>query len=270
MLGTETHRDRAVAADLLEPVQQRRRGVERVGQLGAAQTQGPGGDEHEGVGGIDQARLDLVALRPQHVHRIARGQEPARRGAAWLHELQPDGRAGAGDAVKHEGALDHGLAVRRRKPGDDDLAGVGVKDADARLRPRRRGHEPLVERERADRRGHVAACAREIDDALAHRDLGEGVLDVGVLAAGRADDADLGERRDAAAHAVELPPVGVGRPDRGKKDRRPVLLPRGQVAAVEDDRLRGAAAHEHRRNRPLRHRRLPCAQRRSTVRCSMS
>ncbi len=60
----------------------------------------------------------------------------------------------------------------------------------------------------------------------------------------RADDADLRERGDAAAHAVELAPVGIRAADRGEEDRVPLGAVARQVARVEHDGVAGAAAHE--------------------------
>ena len=86
------------------------------------------------------------------------------------------------------------------------------------------GHEPLVDREGADRRGAVAAVALVVHHGLGDLDLGERVVDVGVGMAGWADDAGLGQRGDAAAQAVELAAVGIGAPEGGEQDpvaRRP-------------------------------------------------
>src|SRR6185369_422045 len=69
----------------------------------------------------------------------------------------------------------------------------------------------------------------------------------------RADDADLGKRGDAAAHAIELPAVRIGGPDCGEEDLVPRAPVTRQVTLVKHDRLARAAAHEHGRNLLLLH-----------------
>ena len=106
-------------------------------------------------------------------------------------------------------------------------------------------HQPLVDRERADGRRHVPAVAVVVDARLVDQHLRERVVDVGIRVGRRADHAHLGERRHAAAHAVELAHAGVGRADHGQEDRLPLGARGRQVAGVEHDRLGRAAAHEH-------------------------
>src|SRR3546814_6360048 len=79
---------------------------------------------------------------------------------------------------------------------------VGVVDAHQGAVARRL-HQPLVDGEGAHGRGHVPAVRLEVDNRVLHRDLREGVIDVGIRPARRADDADLGQRRDAAARSEE-------------------------------------------------------------------
>lgn len=59
---------------------------------------------------------------------------------------------------------------------------------------------------------------------------------------GGADDADFGERRRAAAQAVELAAVAVGRAERAEEDGRPERARGGEVGLAEEKGARGAAA----------------------------
>ena len=70
----------------------------------------------------------------------------------------------------------------------------------------------FLDRKRPDRGGHVSAIAAIVDVGVVDRNLREGVVDIGVGAARWSDDANLRQRRYAAAHAVELPHVGSGEP----------------------------------------------------------
>jgi hypothetical protein len=103
-----------------------------------------------------------------------------------------------------------------REAGVEQPAGVGVVDADQR-RPVGAGTEALVDRERPDGRGQVAAVGPEVDHRPVHRHLGEGVVDIGVGPGRRADDGRLGQRGDAAAHPVELTAERVGAAQGGQQ-----------------------------------------------------
>ena len=92
---------------------------------------------------------------------------------------------------------------------------------------------------------HVAAIALVVDMGLAHLHLREGVIDIGVVARRRRDDAGLRQGGDAAAHAVELAAVRIGAAQRRQEDRIPLRPVGWQVAGMEHDGLAGAAAHEH-------------------------
>jgi hypothetical protein len=61
----------------------------------------------------------------------------------------------------------------------DELAGVGVVDANGRVGLGGARHEPVVVSEGADRSGDVAAVAGEIYGRGADPDGGEGVVDLG-------------------------------------------------------------------------------------------
>ena len=60
----------------------------------------------------------------------------------------------------------------------DQLASIGVVNAHRDLAVARTPHEPLVDGERADGRGHVAAVGAVVDAGPVHGDLGEGVVHV--------------------------------------------------------------------------------------------
>src|SRR5207249_9231435 len=106
-----------------------------------------------------------------------------------------------------------------------------------------RADQALVDREGAHRRRAVAAVAVVVHRRLLDLDLGERVVDVGAGQRGRADDARLGERRDAAAEAVELAAVGIGAAERGEQDRIPLAARLGKIFGVEAETAARAASH---------------------------
>ncbi|EJT68039.1 hypothetical protein GGTG_14382 [Gaeumannomyces tritici R3-111a-1] len=113
---------------------------------------------------------------------------------------------------------------------------------EAEHRPRRHGHYARVDGEGADGGRHVAAVARVVDQVVAHAQGGKGEVDVGALDRGGADDAGLGQARDAAAHAVQLPAVlRVRAADAGAEDGRPGGPVRWEVGLAEHDGPRRAA-----------------------------
>jgi hypothetical protein len=116
-----------------------------------------------------------------------------------------------------------------------------------------RFHQALVDRERPYRGRAVATVPGVVHHGRAHVDLGEGVVHIGVRVGRRTDDARLGEGRDTAADAVELPPVRVGTPERGQQDAVALRARRRKVAVVEDEAAAGAAAHVNGANLLLSH-----------------
>src|SRR3546814_17259076 len=64
--------------------------------------------------------------------------------------------SGAGDTLQGIAAVDRGIAVRHAEGGDDDLAGIHVVDADARLVALNL-HQPLVDCKGTDAIGS-ASC----------------------------------------------------------------------------------------------------------------
>src|SRR5262249_29842418 len=169
-------------------------------------------------------------------------QQPPRARAAGVDEVERDARAAAGDAGELEVALAGRLAVAHGDVREDQLLGVRVVDADQRLAVTR-AHEPLVDGEGTDRRGAVAAIAVVLDDRRLHVHLRERVVDVGVGVRGRADDARLGQRRDAAAQPVELATVGVGAAERGQEDPIAWHAGRRKIVGAEDEAATRATAH---------------------------
>ena len=92
----------------------------------------------------------------------------------------------------------------------DDLAGIGVENAHRGLR--RIGsdwHDALIDGERPHGRAHIAAIAIVIDAGVLDADLGECVIDIGIVARGFGDHADFRQRRHPTAHAVELTAIRI-------------------------------------------------------------
>ena len=134
------------------------------------------------------------------------------------------GAGRAGDAVDLQiavGGQRHRPSTGKRATMIFDVLVLWMRTTASPLR--RRGHEAFLDGERADRRGHVPAIAAVVDRGVAHGDLRERVVDIGIRPARRPDDADLRERGDAAAHAVELATVGIRRAHDLQEDRIPAL-----------------------------------------------
>jgi hypothetical protein len=198
-------------------------------------------DEHTGVGRVHHGCVHPAHPGDvEHVPRLARGQQLSGAGAARLAELEVHGGAATGDARYLEGAGAH------------ELGRVGVVNDDPRLVPVG-VHQRLVDREGSHGRGHIAAVAVVVHRRIPNRDLREGEIDVGLRMGGRTHDADLGKRRDAPAHAVQLTGIRVGAADGGEEDRVPRRPIGRQVLLPEHDRFAGAAAHEHGRDLALSH-----------------
>ncbi len=243
--ASNAHGHRSRKPDGAQLFQHVRARVQHVRQFGAAQAQCRCGDEDAGVGRIDHGQLaGADAGHVQYVHHAARGQQFARGRATGVQKVQPHRRARSRHAGNHQLAHRHALAACHAKRGPYQLARVGVVDADYRF-ALCGGHQPFVHREGPHGRGHVAAVAAVVDLGVLDLHLREGVVDVGVRSRRRADHTDLGERRHAAAHAVELPAVGVGAADGGQEDRVPCRALRWQVRRMEDQRLAGAATGEY-------------------------
>src|ERR1700735_1535379 len=103
----------------------------------------------------------------------------AGRSAARRDKLELDRRSTARDAGEDEITFDSGFAVFERETGDNQLAGVGIVDADDGLGSGG-GHEAFIDSEGSDGGRHVAAVAAVIDEGFTDGDLGKGVIDVGL------------------------------------------------------------------------------------------
>ena len=235
-----SHRDGCGAADRLERVEQGRVPLQRVRQLG----RGAGRDRRRARTRTGWRRRSCCAsIRPSpatssmSVARPLGSSRPVRAPAGSAKSS----RIGAPVPATPSSARSPATAAcspSMPEPRDDDLARVGVVDAHGRIAGRSDGG-PGPRRPRTARPPRTCCrnCrsnrrARDLD-----RDLREGVVHVGIVAARRADDADFRQRGDAAAHAVELPPVGVGRAHDGEEDRRPGVAVGGQIACAEHHRL---------------------------------
>jgi hypothetical protein len=69
----------------------------------------------------------------------------------------------------------------------------------------------------------------------------------------RADDHGLGQRRGAAAHAVELAAIGIGAAENGQKDALDRAAVGRQIARMKEYALARATAVEGSRNPGLAH-----------------
>ena len=152
-------------------------------------------------------------------------------GMAWpARPVSQRWNAAAGNAGQLEVARHCRLATLDGHVRDDDLVRVGVVDAHDGLAVDR-ADEPLVDRERAHRRGAVAAVALVVHDGRADLDLRERVVDVRAGPRAGADDAGLRERRDPAAHAVQLAAVWIGAAERGRERLHRMMQPPARSAA---------------------------------------
>ena len=171
--------------------------------------------------------------------RLPVGKQRTGDRAPGIEEVQADRRRRAGHAV------DAGLAVVGDAPAGgqhrhvDARARVDVEHAHRGLAVPRR-HQPLLDREGADAREHVAAVGPRVDRLLADADLGEQVVDVAARLRGLRDDRDLAGQRAAAADAVDL--QQVGRADRA--DQR-LVARRARLRAASRAGRTGRARCRH-------------------------
>ncbi|KND92268.1 NAD/NADP-dependent betaine aldehyde dehydrogenase [Tolypocladium ophioglossoides CBS 100239] len=258
-VGVEAHAGRAGAADVLEPRLERRVCLDRRGREGrGVEAEAVRAHEDARVADVDERGGDGAAVgQGQLVDGVARGERPARLCARRVHEAQGDGRVRPRHAV-------HGVVpvgrVRERlaldlEPRDDHLARVGVEHPHHRPLaallvllddpPPRRDHAQVPRGGPRDRR-HVSAVARQVERAVADADLHKrkGHVRVRVRRRRRRQHDDLGRRRHAGAHAVELPAkLRVRRAHGGGQHGGPQLL-RREVLAADDEPVGGAAADE--------------------------
>ena len=242
----DAHADAGGEADGFELLHQSPVGVDLGREFGALGPESRRVDEHDGQGGVDHGNGNRPDARHLELfHHLAGGQQPGAARAAGIEEFEAHRRAGAADAGQGEIAVHRRQFAVHGETRDDDLAGIGIVDANHGVGALGRRDEPLIDGEGADGGGHVAAIAAGIDGGFPHQDLDEGVIDIGVGAARRADDADLRQRRYAAAHAVELAPVGIGAAHGGEEDGRPKRLVLRQILGAQHDGVGRAAAHEN-------------------------
>ena len=124
------------ARTCLDARQQRLVAVDVALQLGALEAKPRGIDEHRGIAGIDQGRLDLAqAGHVEHVDVVAGGERRTALAAfvvGRVEELQLDLGRREGHAVELEVAQLLHLAVAHRHVVHDLLLDVGLPDVDRR------------------------------------------------------------------------------------------------------------------------------------------
>ena len=103
--------------------------------------------------------------------------------------------------------------------------------------------QALVDREGRHCRRDVPAVGVVADDVALHIDLREGVVDIGIGALGTLDDRHLRGHQAGAAEPVDL--QHVGRAHGALEQAVACRAGRRQVRLVEEQRLAGAAAHQH-------------------------
>ena len=114
-------------------------------------------------------------------------------------------------------------------------------------------HQALLDRERPDGRGEIAAARRPVDHRLVDRDRAEQEIDVAARLPRARDEHDLARARRGASHAVDMLAIGVGRADHPQQHAvAHGGVPR-QVLLAEEHALAGAAAHVDRGDRALAH-----------------
>ena len=164
-----------------------------------------------------------------------------------------DRRTLAGDAVEHGVALDHSAAARDLEARLDPLIQVAVVEGKSGLAVRHFNQSFVVDGEGSNRGREVAAVAAVIDQHPIDGDLAEEIVDIHAGPRARAHHHHLAERRNAAAHAVELAPVRIGAAEGSEEERVPTRPLGRQVAAVEEEALAGAAPQEDGGKRDLAH-----------------
>jgi hypothetical protein len=157
----------------------------------------------------------------EHIQRLAARQQLSGAGAAGIPKLEAHRRAAPGDTGYLQRTVHGRAAVVETKDRVDQLAGIRIVDHHMRFVTARCDHG-LVHRERAHGGRHVSAVAVVVDGGITYRYLRKREIDVGLGMRGRPDHADLRQRGDAAAHAIELTCVRVRATHSGEKDRIPL------------------------------------------------
>ena len=169
----QPHQPACGAPQRLQPFEQGGVGVELVGGLATGDAEVAGSDDHQRHGGVEAGDLDAV----DDVDALPGREDRAGDRAPGVEEVQPDRRRGAGHAVDPRIARVGDPAAGSLHGDVDARAGVDVVDAHRRGAVGGR-YEPLLDRERADARQHVAAVGAGVHRPLADPDLGEQVVHV--------------------------------------------------------------------------------------------
>ena len=238
------------AADLLEILEQLLVAVDLDLILGALHADALGAHEDDGVGAVHNGGLDRAAARLDDVDRVAGRQELAGGGAGGAGHVHLDESAGAGHARDGDVAGDLRLAVLDENVRLHDLLGVYLPDGDL-VETLVAFDDGLVDRERGDAGGDVAAVAVPVNDRIGDGDLGERVVHVAARLLARADDGELARQRIGAGQTVDLALIG------GTEDLQDhgVALGAGsrQIVFLEENALAGTGAHDDAGNSVLIH-----------------
>ena len=238
------------AADLLEILEQLLVAVDLDLILGALHADALGAHEDDGVGAVHDGGLDRAAARLDDVDRVAGRQELAGGGAGGAGHVHLDESAGAGHARDGDVAGDLRLAVLDENVRLHDLLGVYLPDGDL-VETLVALDDGLVDRERGDAGGDVAAVAVPVNDRVGDGDLGERVVHVAARLLARADDGELARQRIGAGQTVDLALIG------GTEDLQDhgVALGAGsrQIVFLEENALAGTGAHDDAGNSVLIH-----------------
>ena len=237
----QPHQPACGAPQRLQPFEQGGVGVELVGGLATGEAEVPGSDDHQRHGGVEAGDLDAV----DDVDALPRREDRAGDRAPGVEEVQPDRRRGPGHPVDPRIARVGDLSAGSSHGDVDARAGVDVVDAHGGGAVGGR-YQPLLDRERADARQHVAAVGAGVHRPLADPDLGEQVVHVAVGLLGRRDDGHLAGQGAAPADAVELQQVGGA--DGADQGLIAGALVGGQPLAQEERAAGGACAHQHARH----------------------
>lgn len=183
----EAHLYRAAAADLFDLGHKRRVALDLLGSLDAAHVEGLGLNEHGWDARVDHG--DLVALAVvghDGVNNVIGRKELAGDAADAVGEVKLDRGAESGNTVDMEVAVNSGLAVTNLDLGVDDGVGVDLMDADGGVGLNSLDNA-VVYRKGCNAGGDVAAVGLVVDLWLDEADLTEGIIDVRIFSAGRAD-----------------------------------------------------------------------------------
>jgi len=233
----QIHRGTGLQANRFDPLLERGVGIEFIAALVARRPQRFGGHHDHRHAIVDAGDIHII----EPIHEVSGGQQRAAHGTRRLQKTDFDGRGRPRYAVDAGVAGIFNPAARGAHLDIAQGSGVAGQDpqgGDVALGPHQSGLEP----EGHDRRQHIAAVGRGIDESFLDGHLGKQKFQIDARGPAAADHPDLAGQGVGAAHAVDL--ARVGRAHHRQQDRVALRNVRGQVVLEKERASRSSAAHE--------------------------